>query len=70
MPELTYQGMVEYVNNRVAPIEAHAAAHDAWHLAKFDAETKARSQTVRANISMFIAAAAVLVAAIEPAIRH
>lgn len=61
---VSYQQMTEYVRSELKPLEDHMTAHDTWHLARVTAEEQANRANFRANISIMIAAAAVIVTTI------
>lgn len=58
---VTYQQMVEYVARVTDPMEDHMTAHDTWHRDRLTAEEQANKANFRANLSIYIAAVAVVV---------
>lgn len=74
---VTYEKMVGYVDGVIRPINAHASAHDAWHLLQVQNEQQrddAREAAMRATriqrAMMFIALASVIVAMIAVFLSH
>jgi hypothetical protein len=62
---VTYREMAEYVKTIVEPVIGDARAHDAWHRGRLEAEAGRIRAQVWTALSIIVAAAAVVVAAVH-----
>jgi hypothetical protein len=62
---VTYREMTAYVEKVVAPVRLHAEEHDAWHRGILQAEAGRIKSQIYTALSIIVASAAVVVAAVK-----